>query len=300
VGVVSQPDRRRGRGRKTTPSPVAEVALREGLPLYRGERISAAEALPWLSELTPDLGVVVAYGQFIPKRIREAPSLGYLINGHASILPSYRGAAPIARAVLEGEKRTGISVMRVAREMDAGPVALLRTTDVDPDETTGELTLRLAELCAEAVLEGVDRIADGRAEWTEQNHELATRAPKIERSDAELDWSESADALVRRVLAMAPTPGAHATLESTQLSILFARAEAGAPAEPPGTVKCGSDGVLRVAAGDGWLIPLRVKRPGGKELSIDAYLRGKPISDGARFDPPATLSRLKEGKQKGD
>lgn len=289
AGVVSQPDRRRGRGRKTTPSPVSAVALREGLPLYRAEKIGDAEATSWLRELSPDLGVVVAFGQFIPKRIREASSLGYLINGHASILPSYRGAAPIARAVLEGETRTGISVMRVEREMDAGPVALVRETGIGPDETAGELTERLAQLCAEAVLEVVDRIAGNGTVWSEQEHARATLAPKIERADSELDWSQSANALVRRVRAMAPTPGAHSTLDATVISILSARAEAGVASSPPGTVQCGSDRVLRVATGDGWLVPLRVKRPGGKELAIDAYMRGRPIPDGARFDPPATL-----------
>ena len=289
MGVVSQPDRRRGRGRKTTPSPVSAVALREDHPLYRAEKIGDAESTSWLNALAPDLGVVVAFGQFIPKQIREAPSRGYLINGHASLLPKYRGAAPIARAVLLGETRTGISVMRIEREMDAGPVALVRETEIGPDETCGELTLRLSELCAEAVLEVVDRIADGGTDWSEQDHARATLAPKIERADAELDWSQSADALVYRVRAMAPTPGAHSSLAATTLSILSARAEPGVANAPPGTVRCGSGPVLRVATGDGWLIPLRVKRPGGKELAIDDYLRGRPISDGARFDPPATL-----------
>jgi len=263
--------------------------LREGLPLFRGERIGEAEALSWLDALSADLGVVVAYGQFIPKRIREAPSLGYLINGHASILPSHRGAAPIAGALLQGETRTGISVMRVDREMDAGPVALVRETAIGPVETAGELTKRLSELCAEAVSEAVELIASGGIVWKEQEHERATLAPKIERGDAELDWNEGADALVCRVRAMSPTPGAYSTLEATKLSILAARAEAGGADVLPGQVKYGSDGALRIATGDGWLIPLRVKRPGGKELPIDAYLRGKPISDGARFDRPATL-----------
>ena len=139
VGVVSQPDRARGRGRKLSPSPVASVALREGLPLIRPEKVGDAEVIKTLQALSPDLGVVVAFGQFLPKKIRELPSCGYLINAHASLLPAYRGAAPIARAIAEGETETGISVMRIEKEMDAGPVALVSRTPIQPQENTEEL-----------------------------------------------------------------------------------------------------------------------------------------------------------------
>ena len=133
-GVVSQPDRRKGRGRKLAPSPVSAVALREDLPLLRPPKVGEDEIVESLRRLSPDLGVVVAFGQFLPKKIRELPSLGYLVNGHASLLPAYRGAAPIARAILAGETRTGISAMRVEREMDAGAWAVQRSLEIGPDE----------------------------------------------------------------------------------------------------------------------------------------------------------------------
>ena len=157
VGVVSQPDRPRGRGRSVKPSPVSALALEHDVPFWRPEKVGEETVVAALRDREPDLGVVVAFGQFLPKPVRELPRLGYLINGHASILPRYRGAAPIARAILSGDRETGISVMRVAREMDAGPVALVRTLAIGPDEDTGSLTPRLADLAAEAIVRGARR-----------------------------------------------------------------------------------------------------------------------------------------------
>ncbi len=281
VGMVSQPDRARGRGRRSTPSPVAEVALREEIPLLRPERAIECEAE--LRALEPDLGVVAAFGQFLTKRIRELPTLGYLINAHASLLPKYRGAAPIEHALLDGEAKTGICVMRVEKEMDAGPVALRRELEIAPDETAGELTERLGALAADAIGEAVDQIARGELQWSEQDHGAATLAPKLERGDARIDWSEDAEALAQRVRALAPSPGAVTTLDGEPLRILLARAEADATSCAPGTVERAEDARLRVATGSGWLVPLRVQRAGGKALDIDAYLRGRPIADGARL-----------------
>jgi methionyl-tRNA formyltransferase len=214
VAVVSQPDRRRGRGRKTSPSPVTECTLAADIPLLlRPERVGAPDVEHALREAAPDLGVVVAFGQFIPKRIRELPTRGYLLNAHASLLPRLRGAAPIARAILEGEPETGISVMRVEREMDAGAVALVRPTAIGPEENEGELSARLAQLAADAIAEAVDQVAEGRIRWTPQDPSGATLAPKLTRADAQLDFREPAERLVRRVRAMAPRPGATAWLE---------------------------------------------------------------------------------------
>jgi methionyl-tRNA formyltransferase len=283
VVVVSQPDRRRGRGGTQSPSPVAEVALREGIPLLRPERVGEPEVIEALANAAPDLGVVVAFGQFLPKSIREAPRLKYLINGHASLLPKFRGAAPVARAILAGETSTGVSVMRVEREMDAGAVALMRELAIGADETTGELTARLSRLTADAIAEVADRILDERVAWTPQDHSRASSAPKIERHEARLDWSESAEALARRVRAMAPAPGAFTTLGEETLRILAARAEPDPAGDPPGTVRRTGAGPLRVATGEGWLLPLRIQRAGARALEVEAYLRGRPIPDGARL-----------------
>jgi methionyl-tRNA formyltransferase len=284
VSVVSQPDRRRGRGRRFSPSPVAEVASRERLLLLRPEKVGAPEVEEALRASRPDLGVVVAFGQFVPKRIRELPVLGFCINGHASLLPRWRGAAPIARAILAGDPVTGVSVMRLEREMDAGPVARRRELAIGPEETAGELAARLAELTADLVAEVLEEIAEGRVEWTQQDAAQATEAPRLERADARLDWTQPAEALARRVRAMAPAPGAFTTLEGQTLRILAARAEPGRANAAPGTVRDQPGGPLRIASGDGWLVPRVLQRAGGRALDVDAYLRGKPIPDGTRLE----------------
>ena len=283
VGVVSQPDRPRGRGRKATPSPVSSVALRANVPLLRPERVGDPAVAAELRGLAPDLGVVVAFGQFLPRSIRELPKLGYLINGHASLLPKFRGAAPIQRAILAGDARTGVSVMRVEREMDAGPVALVRELAIGPAETCGELAQRIAVLTAEAIAEVVEQIAQGRVRWTPQPSEGVTLAPKLVAADAVLDFRESAAALARRVRALAPAPGAATRIDGERLAILAARAQSGAVDAEPGTLRRGSETLLRIATGDGWLVPLVVQRAGGRALAIDAFLRGHPLPDGVRL-----------------
>ena len=283
VGIVSQPDRPQGRGRKTRPSPVSQVAQRAGIPLLRPERVGEPGVAAELRRLEPELGVVVAFGQYLPKRVRELPRLGYLINGHASLLPKFRGAAPIQRAILAGEARTGVSVMRVEREMDAGPVALVRELAIGPEETCGELAQRIAELTAEAVAEVVEQIAQGRVRWTPQPSEGVTLAPKLVATDAVLDFREGAAALVRRVRALAPAPGAATRVDGERLSILAARAQSGPVDAEPGTLRRGSEPLLRIATGEGWLVPLVVQRAGGRALAIDAFLRGRPLLDGVRL-----------------
>jgi methionyl-tRNA formyltransferase len=283
VAVVSQPDRPRGRGRRLLPSPVSAIAQRQGIPRLRPERVGDPDVREALRGLGPDLGVVVAFGQFLPKTIRNAPSLGYLINGHASLLPRFRGAAPIARAILAGETRTGVSVMRVERQMDAGPVALTRELAIGSDENAGELSKRLAALTAGSIAQVIEAIAEDRVTWAPQDASRATLAPKIRRSEARLDWSEAAEQLARRVRALAPSPGASTTLGGESLRILAARSEPGPTDRPPGTVRRQAGAPLRIAAGDGWLVPLRIQRAGAKALDVEAYLRGRPIPDGERL-----------------
>jgi methionyl-tRNA formyltransferase len=263
---------------------VASLALAADLPLLRPERVGEPEVAEQLRSHPIDLGVVVAFGQFLPRRIRELPTRGYLINGHASLLPRHRGAAPIQAAILAGDRETGVSVMRVEREMDAGPVALQRKVTIGPDEAAGALSARVAALTAEALSEALDQIAADQVTWTPQDDSLATYAPKIERSDATLDWSESAEMLARRVRAFAPAPGASCSLEGEPLRILAAHTEAGTALPPPGSVARDDELALRIATGSGWLIPLRLQRAGGKPLDTAAFLRGRPIPDGTRLE----------------
>ncbi|MFP6623690.1 MAG: methionyl-tRNA formyltransferase [Myxococcota bacterium] len=279
--VVSQPDRPRGRGRKTSPSPVAQVAEKAGIPLLRPERVGDPDCIAALEAHTPDLGVVVAFGQFIPKRARELPRLGYLINAHASLLPRHRGAAPIAHAILAGDSTTGVSVMRVERQMDAGPVALVRETPIGEDEEAGSLMDRLGRLAADAIADTTLEIAAGTVLWTDQDHARATLAPKVDKRDARLDFRLEASFLVRQIRAFAPSPGAVTTLEDESLRILAATVRAGSATETPGTLRRNGDGSLQIATGDGWLIPTRIQRPGGKPLDVAAFLRGRPIEEGS-------------------
>jgi methionyl-tRNA formyltransferase len=292
VAVVSQPDRGRGRGRRLAPSPVAERALARGLPLLRPERASDPDFAQALARFAPDLGIVVAFGQFLPRRIRELPRLGYLINAHASLLPRHRGAAPIAHAILAGDTTTGVCAMRVEREMDAGAVCGVRETPIGPEETAGELSERLAALAAELIAETVERAARGELAWREQDAARATLAPRIEREDARLDFREPAVALARRVRAMAPRPGAFTTWDGAPLRILAARAlDAGSGPSPrlapPGTVRLAPGGAPCIATGQGWLVPLRLQRAGGRELDAAEFQRGRGLADGVRLGEPA-------------
>ena len=228
----------------------------------------------------------MAFGQFIPKKVRELPRCGYLINAHASLLPKYRGAGPIAHAILNGEHETGISVMKIEREMDAGDVTLVQRTPIGPDENTAELTERLGTIAAEAIAEALGEIAAGRATWTEQRHDEATLAPKLEREDAVLDWNEPAEALANRVRALAPKPGAVTSLAGEALRILAGRAEPGLCDDPPGTLRRGGDDeadAIRIATGKGWLNVTRLQRAGGKPLATADFLRGRDLPDGTRL-----------------
>jgi methionyl-tRNA formyltransferase len=278
VGVVSQPDRRRGRGRKTSPSPVAEQALEHGIPLLRPEHVGDVD--DELERLDADVGVVVAFGQFIPKKIRELPRRGFLINAHASLLPRHRGAAPIQAAILAGDETTGITVMRVEREMDAGAMALTREIAIGEQEDAGALAERLSQLAADALLDALEELDASRLEWTEQDHSAATEAGKFDRETARIDWRAPAIQLHRQVRAFAPKPGAFTTLEGDTLRVLTAHVDPSAHGEAPGTVECDGRSTLRIATGDGWLVPDTIQRAGGKAMAPDAYLRGREIPNG--------------------
>ncbi len=292
VVAVTQPDRRRGRGRRASPCPVAACAREADLPVLQPERAGDAAFAEALQGFEPDLGVVVAFGQFLPKRIRHLPTLGYLLNGHASLLPKLRGAAPIVRAVLQGEQKTGVSVMRVEREMDAGPVALTREIAIGPEENAGELAHRLAHLTADAIEEALRQAAAGEIHWLAQDDSRASLAPKLERDEAQIDWNRPVRDIALQVRAMAPKPGAFTHLEGEALRILAACALPGAVDCPVGSVRCDASTPLRVAARDGWLAPTVLQRPGKRPLDVHEFLRGRAIPDGIRFGDDSLTARL--------
>jgi methionyl-tRNA formyltransferase len=274
AGVVSQPDRPRGRGRQLEATPVAAAARELAVPLLQPEKVGDEAALGWMRAQRPDLGVVVAFGQFIPKSVRELPARG-MINAHASLLPRWRGAAPIEHAIDAGDPRTGISVMRVVKEMDAGDVCLVRELAIGTDETAGELAPRLAALAGGALVAGIDEIAAGRARFVAQDPAKVTLAPKVDRAFAVLDLQQPAERVLRRIRAATPRPGVDLALQRAGKTLRVLRARLG-PAQAgatPGIVRADA-GLLRVACADAWLELLLVQLPGKRPVSSEALLRG--------------------------
>ncbi|HJR70630.1 MAG TPA: methionyl-tRNA formyltransferase [Gammaproteobacteria bacterium] len=280
--VLTQPDRPAGRGRKLTASPVKELALALGLRIAQPASLREPTRLPGFDE-RPDLMVVIAYGLLLPPALLDWPRLG-CINLHASILPRWRGAAPIQRAVLAGDAATGISVMQMDLGLDTGAVHLVRETPIGRDDTAGALHDRLAALAAEALAAALPDLLAGRSIATPQRAELATLAPKIVKAEAALDWHSSAVDLERKVRAFNPWPVAEAKLaDGRRLRIWQAAAlEPGAePARAGHIVAVGKAGI-DVAAGAGALRLQRVQPPSGRVMDVEAYLAAHSL-DGAVF-----------------
>jgi methionyl-tRNA formyltransferase len=277
--VLTQPDRPAGRGRRLTASPVKELALEHGLPLAQLESLRAPAEPPGER---PDLMVVVAYGLLLTRRWLDWPRLG-CINLHASLLPRWRGAAPIQRAVLAGDFETGISVMQMNEGLDTGPVHSTRSTPIGARETAGALHDRLAVLAAEALLDALPRVLAGTSTPVPQRDALATLAPKIAKSEARLDWREPAQALERRVRAFDPWPVAEAHLrDGRRLRVFEAQVVAAERAGPAGSIVAAGRAGIDVATGDGVLRLLKIQPPSGRVMDAEAYLAAHSLS-GAEF-----------------
>ena len=287
VGAVSQPDRPRGRGRAIEDTPVKRAATELGVDVLQPEKVGEEGALAWMRAREPELGVVVAFGQFIPKSVRELPRFG-LINGHASLLPRWRGAAPIEWAIDAGDPRTGVSVMRVVKEMDAGDVCLVRDLAIGPDETAEELTPRVADLTAQALVEAVDEIAAGRVVWNPQDAARVTLAPKLDRDFAKLDFREPAERLLRRIRAATPRPGVDVELTRSAKRLHIVRARLATPhggAVRPGALRVES-GRLLLAAGDAWLELTEIQLAGKRPMRAEELLRGFRVPDAEEARTP--------------
>ena len=272
VGVVTQPDKARGRSRSTLfPPPVKQLAERHQIPVLQPERPIGDVFLQALRHWHPELGVVVAYGHVLRPEVLALPPRG-MLNIHASLLPRLRGAAPINWAILQGEAETGISIMQMEAGLDSGPVLRQTTTPIGIDETAGELRGRLAALGAETLVETLALMRLGRLTPTPQDPALASYAPKLDRGVTRVDWSETAAAVSRRVRAFDPAPGAWATVEGTDVKLFGARVSEGAGR--PGEVLPGA-GPLRVAAGRGVVEIAEVQPAGRARMSSEAWLRGK-------------------------
>jgi methionyl-tRNA formyltransferase len=286
VGVVTQPDRPRGRSRSTLdPSPVKLVALEEEIPVLQPDRPRGDAFLAAIGALEPEISVVVAYGHIIPKAVIDLPRLGTL-NIHASLLPAYRGAAPIEQAVRDGLTESGVTIMRMQPALDSGPVILALKTPIGDDETGGELRLRLSELGAEAIVQALALISLGMATETPQDDTLATYARKIDREHARIDWTASCATVANLVRAYDPKPGAWTALGPLEVRCFGARVEpalGGAPRTLPGTLIDVSDDGLLIACGSG-AVRLTDVHPGGKKrLAAAQWVRGRGMNVGDRF-----------------
>ena len=280
VGVVCQPDRPRGRGLLTAPPAIKEIAIARGLPVLQPERLRDASFASALRALAPDLIVVAAYGKILPPAILAIPPRGCL-NVHASLLPRHRGAAPIPRAILAGDTVTGVTVMVMNEEMDAGDILLRRETPIAADDTGGTLADRLAHLGAGAIGEALDGLAGGTLRAIPQPADEATFAPRIERDQCRLEWQRPAVELERQVRALAPDPSAFTQLAGRVLKVHRAAVERELPSEAPTgqIIRAGPDGIL-VTTGAGGLRLLEVQLEGRRRLSADRFLAGHRLPPG--------------------
>ena len=282
VGVVTQPDRAQGRSRSLlAASPVKRVAEREGLPVLqpetpRGEAFEAA-----LRALAPDISVVVAYGHFLPRPVIERPPLGTL-NIHASLLPRWRGAAPIQAAIRAGDSESGISIMRMVPRMDAGNVLLQVPTPIADDETYGELQLRLSELGALAIVEALTLLSFGPVAEIAQDDARVTFAPKIEREHADVDWHRTGVDVARGIRAFDPRPGAFSSLRGTEVKLFGVRPAMDARGDAGAVIEIGEDGML-VACGDGGVRIGYVHPAGRRRIAALDWAQGRGIAVGDVF-----------------
>lgn len=265
VAVYTQPDRPAGRGQKLMPSAVKALALAHDIPVYQPQTLRNVDAQAELAALKPDLMVVVAYGLILPQAVLDIPRLG-CINSHASLLPRWRGAAPIQRAVEAGDAESGVTVMRMEAGLDTGPMLLKVTTPISADDTGGSLHDRLAQLGPGAVVQAIAGLADGSLQGEVQDDALATYAHKLNKDEARLDWSRPAVELERLIRAFNPWPVCHSTLDGETLKVLGANLSTG-KGEPGEILSASKDGLV-VACADGALSLTRLQLPGGKALAF--------------------------------
>lgn len=285
MAVVTQPDRPAGRGRAVTPSPVKQRALAASVPVLQPPRLRDAGWPERLAEYRADVAVVAAFGQILPKAVLDVPVHGS-INVHGSVLPRYRGAAPIAWAIMRGETETGITTFQMDPGMDTGDMLLTETTPIGPEETAGELATRMAEIGARLLLRTLEGVAT--LPRTPQDHTKATLAPRLKKEDGWLRPAEAARDLVNRVRGCNPWPGAALVTPAGRLLIWRATAiPAPGLAAPVGTL-VSSEGSLAIATGDGLFLPLEVQPENRKAMQWAEFLRGARLSAGARVTEPAS------------
>lgn len=291
LGVVTQPDRPKGRGQRLQSPPVKDFAVSLGLPAWQPERVSAPDVISFLTSLAPDLLVVVAYGQKIPAALLNLPPRG-CVNVHGSLLPEYRGAAPIHRAIMDGCRQTGVTTMYMDEGWDTGDMILKRTLEVGEEETVGSLHDRMALAGGELLAETVGLISRGAAPRVKQDHSHATYAPKLRPQDSWIDWSQPAGAILNQIRGMNPWPVASTTWRGDVLRLWAARKDdsgAGGNSSPGTIVKTIRGNGFIVQTGDGNLMITEVQPAGRNRMPADAFMNGYGLSEGDVLGkPPAT------------
>ncbi len=273
IAVYTQPDRPSGRGRKLTPGPVKKLALEHDIAVYQPLSLKGEAEQAELAALNADIMVVVAYGLLLPKAVLDTPRLG-CINVHGSILPRWRGAAPIHRAVLAGDQSTGITIMQMDVGLDTGDMLYKVETPISDSDTSGDLHDRLADMGAGALIETLALIRDGKAEPEKQDDSLANYAQKLEKQEGKIDWNQSAELIARQVRGLSPWPVAFCELDGQTLRVWYAEADNNATAAP-GEIISTDKRSVQVGCGEGSLRLTKLQLPGGKPLEASAILNAK-------------------------
>lgn len=279
VAAVTQPDRPSGRGKRLTACPVKELAVSRGVPVLQFERIRKQEGLDALRALSPDLFVTAAFGQILSQKVLDIPTMG-TVNVHASLLPKYRGPAPINWCIIEGETVTGITTMMTDAGIDTGDILLQRETPIGPEETAGTLTLRLADIGAALLLETLACLAQGNCPRTPQDHEAATRQPMLDKESGRIDWTRDAEAISSLVRGVDPWPGAWTALPGGGILKIWRAKPAEGHGKPGEVLFADGKRGMAVACGTGALTVLELQAPGAKRMAAADYLRGHPLDSG--------------------
>ena len=285
AGVVTQPDRPRGRGQKVTFAPVKALAVEHDIPVFQPDRLKPPEVADRLRAWNADVAVVAAYGRIIPGHLLTIPRLG-MINVHASLLPKYRGAAPVHRAVMNGDVETGVTIMRLVQELDAGPMFAKVTRAIGPDDTSDLVEEALAGLGATLLLTVLDQMAAGTAREDPQDDSQATYAPRLTKEEGLIDWSQSAATIHNRVRGLYPWPHAYTFLNGARLIVRRSRVTAN-PEGPrhsrPGTITTATHEMIRVATADGELDITEVQPEGRRPMSVRDFAAGHRLAPGDVF-----------------
>ena len=277
AGVLTQPDRPRGRGQKVSYAPIKALALERGIPVFQPDRLKPPDVAEALRAWQPDIGVVAAYGRIIPEHLLTIPRFG-MINVHASLLPNYRGAAPVHRAVINGDPETGVTIMRVVKELDAGPMFAKVTCPIGPDETSDVVEQALAGLGARLLIDVLGQIATGTACEEPQDDSMATYAPRVTKEEGLIEWTQSAQQIHNRIRGLYPWPHAYTYLNGTRLILLRSAFVTSSKGSAPGTILEVTPDAIHVATGDGELAILEIQPEGRRAMRVHDFVLGHKLA----------------------